>query len=87
MSDCQSGRCEVGANPSRNFKYVWRCSNDKCRFVVPINDETYRLFFPTLRCPKCANGLICYPEEWIKKERESLNREQVKSSIGEVTCR
>jgi len=86
MSDCQSGRCEVGTNPSRNFKYVWKCVNDECGYSIPINDETYRLFFPKLRCPKCASGMICYPEEWIKKEKESLNREQLKSSIGEVTC-
>lgn len=53
---CRNGKCDLTENPSSGSGYAWRCI--KCGFTIPINNETYRLFYPKLRCPKCAWDLI-----------------------------
>jgi len=41
-------------------RYKWKCAG--CGFEVPINSETYELFFEKARekarCPKCADKMI-----------------------------
>jgi hypothetical protein len=70
MSECSSGKCDVGENPARKFAYVYRCSNDNCAMTIPINEENYNLFKPEFKCPKCGNLLIWYPKEWVSMKDE-----------------